>query len=172
MARVFYCHGWAGSSQSDKVAALRASGLEVDAVDIDYRALDLKALSNLAKHADVIVGSSLGGWVAAKLSQMTKVSAVLINPSCNPRQSLVKYNQLTPEQLEQFSPIVTDFETPTVVLLATDDEVIDPAIAQGLFTGKCGVYTVENAGHRFTDHATIVHHVNSLVDSFISHDNC
>ena len=152
---VVYCHGYASSAKTDKVARLKAKHEHVYAWDINVDpeislpALE-KAINDLLvtdMHDDaelVFVGTSLGGWYASVLAERYDARAIVVNPCYNPQVSLAKYG-VSPEILNRYEdmPIARRAE----FVIAADDEVLNfdaikPAMAHALTVSPSG-------GHRF-----------------------
>ena len=70
----------------------------------------------------IFIGTSLGAWYAAELADKYKVKAILINPSYNPRQSLLKY-EIEENIRNKYSPI--KWLNDAIYYIAKNDEVID-----------------------------------------------
>lgn len=130
---IVYFHGYGSSPLSDKVTTLRNSlGVSVFAfpADIDPDIakpliefnIDMMLLDNM--HSDdtvLFVGTSLGGWMAAEMAVKYDVPAIIINPACNPRETLRKYG-VSDTILSKYSPI--KFSKKHRYFFAENDEVI------------------------------------------------
>jgi predicted esterase YcpF (UPF0227 family) len=154
---IVYFHGYGGSPSSGKVDKLEQAGYEVYAwkIDVDPSVsmprLDEKIMNMLTSyiHDDielVFIGTSLGGWYAAKLAETYDCKSILINPSPDPSASLSKYD-ISKEVLARYTPL--NFNRNQTVFIGTEDEVID-------FTGvnfkDAKVIYVGGGDHRFDDH--------------------
>jgi predicted esterase YcpF (UPF0227 family) len=94
---VLYLHGWGSKydPESDKVQALRELG-EVHGVDLDYTqgfepvlVAALKVF--LEKKIDIVVGTSMGGFLASHVGCQAGIPFVACNPALFPKQQLSKY---------------------------------------------------------------------------------
>ena len=98
--KVIYLHGFASSPNSKKVDMLREAGFDVVApiIDIDpgiaepYLIKFIIDICNSQAHDEklVIVGTSLGGFWAARMGRPFDITSILINPAMNPEFSLRK----------------------------------------------------------------------------------
>jgi len=83
-------HGLGGSPTQEKINALRKAGFKniiFNHIDYDYewkldrcRSLFTREVGN-ARRADVILGTSLGGYLAFLLAKLTGKDLIMINPS-------------------------------------------------------------------------------------------
>lgn len=143
---MIYFHGYRSSPLSEKVTALQEIGIQVVAPFIpDSYSVAMKHLTEVVHAATnqknvVLCGTSLGAYWANHFSNAFLIPALLINPSCNPAQTLglTDYPHLVP------TPAVSK-----VVLLARDDEVLDYKVAENLFKPVAKVKIFETGGHRF-----------------------
>lgn len=101
---VVYFHGYGSNPNSEKVDRIHMAlpEYEVYAFDID---IDVdKAYAHLSAKIDevltmvihsncelVFVETSLGGWWASKMAEAYGAKAIIINPSSNPKDSLLKH---------------------------------------------------------------------------------
>jgi predicted esterase YcpF (UPF0227 family) len=157
-----YFHGYNSSANSNKVEQLREAGFETYSWDIDIDPnisipfLDNKImdvlLDNINEEMDLVfIGTSLGAWYAAKLAEhFINVRTILINPSHDPKNSLLKYG--VPESLcEEYTPIV--FNENHEIYIGSEDNVID---FSSVVFSPAKTYLVEGADHRFKEHFNIV----------------
>jgi len=83
MKKIFYLHGLEGNLSEEKLKVLQQFG-EVWGDDIDYRKPQiLKELLQKAIDfkADIIIGSSMGGYIGLMISQVLNVRSLLFNPA-------------------------------------------------------------------------------------------
>lgn len=157
--KIVYFHGYGSSVKSDKVRQLsnlldctvHAFPVDVDpqvAWDELTHYIDMLLLEDM--HVDdqlVFVGTSLGGWVASELGLLYDIPAVVINPSCNPAYSLLKYG-VDSKVRRKYSPI--KFSHKNVYFFAEQDEVIvNSETVHFLQQHDYEVYVVPGASHRF-----------------------
>lgn len=130
---IFYFHGYNSSPQSDKVQRLKAAG-DVYAFDINVDPrisipfLERELISALAGHIHedvkiIFVGTSLGGWYAAKLGQAFGVDQIiLINPAIDPKVSLPVLG-VSAEIADQYDRLI--FSENQNVFIGLQDELLD-----------------------------------------------
>lgn len=105
MILVVYFHGFASSPDTSKVAQLKAAGFKVVApsinIDPDIAEHELTLFIKNELHKDfgqrepsdpiIFVGTSLGGFWAARMAEKFDCPSVLINPAMHPEVSLQQY---------------------------------------------------------------------------------
>jgi predicted esterase YcpF (UPF0227 family) len=94
---ILYIHGWGSSydPDSDKVEALRKLG-DVYGVNLDYtegyEAVLARAVGHVVMHdIHLVVGTSMGGYMASHVGKMMKIPYVACNPALRPAPQLRKY---------------------------------------------------------------------------------
>jgi predicted esterase YcpF (UPF0227 family) len=193
---VVYLHGYTGehgyNANSGKIQAIKkycdANGMEF--VNPRYPDHDPKAshkhLSGIiseVKKKDphpILVGTSLGGYWAHRLSNEHQLPSVLINPAIEPHKSLdrhVNAGRMTPKALKDFEKLNDDHASTSMtkehrhVLLEAGDDVIDPHKTKKLYTGHATVKMFPEGNHMFTRHDEIVKSIDELKHSVSSHSN-
>jgi predicted esterase YcpF (UPF0227 family) len=145
--KVAFFHGLESAPRSFKNECLEEIfGVEnVFAPAMDYRQPEIfDDVLNHLKHnpVDLLIGSSMGGWFAHKLSTLLNIPTLLFNPATNGRS---------------FDPkVYTGRNLPTQhVIIGTQDEVIDPIENSLYFTEQNSERTrfifYEKIGHRIPD---------------------
>lgn len=159
-----YFHGYRSTSQSEKVTQLRRNFEGLLAPDIPVRFAIAEAylesyIQNLLDQGQfpVLVGTSLGGYWATRMSNRFLVPALVINPSCRPATTLSAV-----ELAIEYPDLEVDLGIPRMVLLAKDDEVLDYKLALKLFENKAQVKLFEKGGHRFQEINTITENLLEL----------
>jgi len=164
MLNIFYCHGFASCFDPDKpkVQTLGRLG-PVHGCDIEYtrpaeevlmRTIEKGDLANV----DVIVGTSMGGWLAASLGASLGIPFVAINPAVDPSETLRKYigsgvdfqgqtYNLDAEAVASYWPISTKGQG--LILLDEGDEVIDAHHTQSVLGDHYEVILFPGGDHRF-----------------------
>ena len=154
---VLYFHGYGSSPLTAKVSDLKKSFADVRAPQVPllfdeaFAALSSYIEDIMAEKRDLfIVGTSLGGYWAAMIGARYNIPAVLVNPATDPAKSLSQFNDpaLTADELAKFDKVIKS-RSPRIVLLADDDEVIDPSEAMKLFAENAKVERFPDGGHRF-----------------------
>lgn len=155
-----YFHGYGSSPNSDKVAELRKifPDLEAPLIPLPFKEAEafledwIQTRINSGKYL-MLVGTSLGGYWATRMSERFLLPAVIINPSCQPRLTLSKYAGAP--NVSDYPDLKVTRGIPRVLLLAKDDNVIDYRVAEKLFGNKVNVKVFEKGGHRFNEINTI-----------------
>jgi predicted esterase YcpF (UPF0227 family) len=166
VVNILYVHGFGSKFDfdSEKVQTLQELG-NVYGVNIDYTQPLSKTLA-VCKHAineyeiDLIVGTSMGGYTATMLGQMTNIPFVSINPARNPPVMLRKYlgtnvdhygreYTMTEETLETYTEFPDQVSVNGLVLLDEDDELIDSGLTMRLLRNNYRVFMFPGGNHRF-----------------------
>ena len=93
---IAYLHGYNSYfKENEKVKALKILG-RVVGLDIDYNVdsdvvIDKVCDWAIKENVDLIVGCSMGGWLASHVGASIGVPAVMLNPAISPSSSLKKY---------------------------------------------------------------------------------
>lgn len=137
MINILYIHGYNSSSTSPsvKIAQLENEFKTVYRIAPDYdlgyesalkEVLDfVKQIKSEGSSVDALVGTSMGGYLAADVSQKLVVPYVSINPCIYPSISLEKYG-LDDDVLDSYPAFLVDSVARGLVLLGMQDNVIDP----------------------------------------------
>lgn len=161
---ILYVHGFGSrfDKKSSKIEALSEIG-SVYGIDIDFtNPVDVwikdvvKEISD--KTIDLIVGTSLGGWTAAKVGSIVGIPFVALNPSIEPHESLKKYPKkgvtfygkeytIDDNTINSYHSIAKD--GCGLVLLEAEDEVIDSKVTYELLKNTYEVHMFSGGSHRF-----------------------
>ena len=128
MKKVLYLHGLESKQGGPKVDFL-ADEFIVHAPKIDYKDPTIQNQLDFVMRQfqpDLIIGSSMGGYVADILAQKYGIPAILFNPAVHNRS---------------FEPVIeplvegeqADLQQKKIVVLGKNDEVIPPYMAQIMF---------------------------------------
>lgn len=152
-----YIHGFGGSGKGNKATLFRTHFADaLIAPSLSYvpdLAIDTlkQVVESLLNHTTVtVIGSSLGGYYAAYLSEHYGLKAVLINPSVEPYETLRRvmgsahnyYDESRFEWNEKHIEMLKAYDTaePTphqyLVLLQSGDELLDFRQAESKFEGS------------------------------------
>ena len=145
MKSILYLHGLESSNVCDKVEFLKENN-NVIAPSIDYSdfALEEKLFYIVEKfEPDVIIGSSMGGYVGMMLANKYDIDCVLFNPAIHSRPMEPNLRSLI-------------YDGPkhglnSVVVLGLEDDVIDPSKTEDILEQvefDCEIERVEEMGHR------------------------
>ena len=161
---VVYFHGWKSNNQSEKIKAL-SEKYEVIAPSIpeDFKEAHLAIKHFIDSRRDdwnrmILVGTSLGGYWANRFSNRLGMPAILINPSCIPSVTIgVDYPDL-----------FATSSGPKIVLLARDDDVIDPTIADNMLRDYSQIVWFDDGGHQFNRIDIISKYIDELFNQSIN----
>ena len=137
MKKIVYLHGLESEAGGTKVSFLATKGA-VYAPAMDYKTLDLDEFIYTLGMPDLIIGSSMGGYVADIIGSRLGVDVLLFNPALHNRE-------IDPEY-EYYS---NGYKR--TIVLGTEDNVIDPEVTKNLWSvhGNHAKYDeVEGMGHR------------------------
>lgn len=132
-----YCYGYGSSPKSDKVDRIRAKFPKDQVVaftaDVDPRIavkyvsdsiLDVLLNSPNDPGKLIIIGTSLGGWLASELADQFAATAILLNPASDPAKTLARYG-VKEDILNVYTPISLKNLDRKRFYIDPDDEVID-----------------------------------------------
>ena len=145
MKKIMYLHGLESSNVCDKVDFLKERAI-VLAPSIDYRKSNIEEeLMCMVEsfEPDLIIGSSMGGYVGLMLANYYNIEAIVFNPAIHSRPIEPKL-----ERLEAKDP---RFNFQPLVVLGLEDDVIDPSVSKEIFEDAMfysDIVEVENMGHR------------------------
>ncbi|WP_278349951.1 MULTISPECIES: YqiA/YcfP family alpha/beta fold hydrolase [Marinobacter] len=164
MLKTYYLHGFASRFDitSDKLKTLAKLG-PVYGHDIDYTqgAEDVieDSLDKLMQvNPDLLVGTSMGGWLAGVLGAESGVPFVAINPVTDPAHTLRHWigqgvdhqgqaYQLTDEVVSSYYPFT--HHGSGIVLLDQGDELLPWKDTVGALGDYFPVHSFEGGSHRF-----------------------
>lgn len=145
MKKILYLHGLESSNICSKVDFMREYA-NVLAPSIDYRKPNIEEeLMYMVEsfQPDLIIGSSMGGFVGMLLANHYSVDCLVFNPAIHSRSIEPNLNKLISSDIDlSFIP---------VVVLGLEDEVIDPAKSEDMLEQAdfcCDIERVEGLGHR------------------------
>jgi len=137
MKKIVYLHGLESESGGTKVSFLAEKGM-VYAPKMDYETLDLDEFIYTLGMPDLIIGSSMGGYVADIIGSRLGVDVLLFNPAL--------HNRSIPVNHEYYGETYK-----RTIVLGTEDDVIDPEVTKNLWSvhGNKAIHDeVEGMGHR------------------------
>jgi esterase/lipase len=145
MKKILYLHGLESSNVCDKVEFLKENNI-VLAPSIDYckSNIEEELFYIVEKFSpDLIIGSSMGGFVSMALSNRYDIKCIVFNPAIHSRSIEPKLSSLQQDSINfNFNP---------VVVLGLEDDVIDPSKSEDLLEQmdvECEIERVEGLGHR------------------------
>jgi predicted esterase YcpF (UPF0227 family) len=141
MKKILYLHGLESKQGGEKVEFI-AGECAVYAPAIDYRVEDLHGkIHNIIMHfkPDLIIGSSMGGYVAHEFAKSFNIPAILLNPAIHSRS-------FEPDLDTFILGFDTTFIERQIVLLGKNDRVIDPEITKTML-GDDKRFVIEEGEH-------------------------
>ncbi len=142
-----YLHGLESSNVCDKVDFLKERA-EVLAPSIDYRKSNIEEeLMYMVESfsPDLIIGSSMGGFVGMALANRYNVKCIVFNPAIHSRPIEPNLPSL------QYDDVHFGFNP--VVVLGLEDDVIDPAKSEDMLEQmdfEFEIERIEGLGHRIS----------------------
>ena len=141
MKKIVYLHGLESESGGTKVSFLAEKGM-VYAPNMDYVTLDLSEFIHTLGMPDLIIGSSMGGYVADIIGSQLGVDVLLFNPALHSRSIEFDFDNGVGYGGENYK---------RTIILGTEDNIINPEITKKLWSVK-GNHAhhdeVEGMGHR------------------------
>ena len=141
MKRIVYLHGLESEAGGTKVSFLAEKGT-VYAPKMNYETLDLNEFILTLGMPDLIIGSSMGGYIADIIGSQLGVDVLLFNPA------LSNHNRTV---IKEFNVDYGSQKYKRTIVLGTEDHVIDPEVTKKLWSvyGNHAKYDeVEGMGHR------------------------
>ena len=141
MKKILYLHGLESKQGGEKVGFLAGQAC-VYAPAMDYREEDLhgKVHNMIMKFKpDLIIGSSMGGYVAHEFAQSFNLPAILLNPALHSRS-------FEPDLDTFILSFDTSFHERQIVLLGKNDRVIDPELTKTIL-GDDKRFVIEEGEH-------------------------
>ena len=139
MKKIIYLHGLESEQGGPKVSFLAKMGT-VNAPIMDYETLDLQEFILTLGTPDLIIGSSMGGYVADIIGSQLGVDVLLFNPALHSRKSVFQFNEDYGSQ-----------QYKRTIVLGTEDDIIDPETTKKLWSvygNQAKHDEVEGMGHR------------------------
>lgn len=153
--KVLFLHGLDSSKESTKFEAIDAK--HKYCINVDYRNLNFQTVSEFYQEIidkikpEILVGHSLGGYWALKMSALFQIPAVIANPSLHP-----KFREDYPAIDEQD----LDHAIPQVAYLELGDEILDMCAVEEQLSPYMTIQSVAGGHHRLAH----PQHINQLID--------
>ena len=141
MKKIIYLHGLESEPGGPKVSFLAEKGT-VYAPTMDYETLDLHEFILTLGMPDLIIGSSVGGYVADIIGSILGVDVLLFNPALHSRSIDFDFDNGIPYSGKNYK---------RTIILGTEDDVIDPKITKKLrpyYDNSAKFEEIEGMGHR------------------------
>ena len=161
---ILYIHGFASSfnSASDKIMSLKQLG-DVIGFNIDYTESPHDIRSSMTEAVlkydiDLIVGTSMGGYIAACVSSATGIPFVACNPAINPAETMcyaIGYGfnhdgsgfHLKAETVAMYEPF--DTEACGLILLDEGDDLFSTDETVDALKESYEIVVFDGGSHRF-----------------------
>ena len=143
MKKIVYLHGLESEPGGTKVSFLATKGA-VYAPAMDYETLDLHEFIYTLGMPDLIIGSSMGGYIADIIGSRLGVDVLLFNPALHSRDSDSKNRKI--KNYDYFNNTYK-----RTIILGTEDDVIDPELTKKLwpvYDNSAIFDEIEGMGHR------------------------
>lgn len=161
---IYYCHGFASrfDASSQKIKTLRQLG-PVCGDDLDYTKPADETIQRsidrlISTDVDIIVGTSMGGWLASIVGARLGIPFVAINPAIEPSQTLRahvgKGVDFQGKEYELMASVVSGYGSLAqggcgLILLDEGDDVIDWRKTRAAFHEHYSVVSFPGGSHRF-----------------------
>ena len=139
MKKIIYLHGLESEAGGPKVSFLAEKGM-VYAPAMNYESLNLHEFILTLGMPDLIIGSSMGGYVADVIGSRLGVDVLLFNPALHNRTVIKEFNEDYGSQPYK-----------RTIVLGTEDHVINPEVTKSLWSVHDNVTIhdeIEGMGHR------------------------
>jgi len=143
VSKILFLHGLDSSRESTKFHAINAK--RKYCINVDYRNLNFQTVADFYDEIiekikpDIIVGHSLGGYWALKMSRAHQIPCVIANPSLQPNFR-EDYPAICDEDL--------DHDIPQLAYLELGDEILDMHAAQEQLEDYMQIQALEGGHHR------------------------
>jgi predicted esterase YcpF (UPF0227 family) len=162
---ILYIHGFGSKFDPthEKIVQLETLGTVIG-VDVDYcrsyhDAIDTVRSAIVDRHVDLIVGTSMGGYLAAAIGAESGIPFVALNPATSPKISLRKWegnftdysgkqHHLVRTVIDGYPDIATDGAG--LVIVESGDEVIGAFDTVEALSEHYRVEMFAGGSHRFT----------------------
>ncbi len=137
MKKILYLHGLESEPGGAKVSFLATKGA-VYAPAMDYETLDLNEFILTLGMPDLIIGSSMGGYVADIIGSRLGVDVLLFNPALHSRRIDPEYQYYGNTYKR-------------TIVLGTEDDIVNPETTKKLWSVHSNIAIhdeVEGMGHR------------------------
>jgi len=179
MSKILYLHGFGSCGEGNKSTELKKYFGTNNILSPNLPPSPTVALSEIevllqSENIELIIGSSLGGFYATHLAEKYHLKAVLLNPSTQPWETLSSHvgfqkrfcdDEIFEFKLVYLEALKTLEKIPQkgtyLVLLQSDDEVLDYTKAQSLYN-KHKIIVEYGGNHRFEN----INEYMSMIEKF------
>lgn len=156
---IVYFHGYNSSPETEKVKILKEAfpddyvycfQANVDP-EIAQKTIEEKIDSALLDHMHedlqvIFIGTSLGGWLAAKFGNVYEVKTILINPVYDPKESLKKY-EVAEDIRNKYTQLKIDPKA--IYFVSENDEFLDHSILLEKTKNMNNCFSDKFSDHRY-----------------------
>lgn len=161
-SKILFLHGLDSSKASTKFHAIDAE--KKYCIEVDYRNLNFKTVENFyhdtieAIKPDLLIGHSLGGYWALKMSQFHRIPTIIANPSLSP-DFRTDYPAIDEQDLEH--------DIPQIAYIELGDEILDMYAATSLLETYMQIDAVEGGHHRLAQPENLNRLIEYMEQTFI-----
>ena len=163
--KILYLHGYGSKFDPDstKIGVLKTLG-QVSGPNLDYGEGQQAVFDAVLAFVDndrydLVVGTSMGGWLASHVCRLLQVPFVALNPAITPSRTLKKYIGQTINYVghdcridEEAVMSYADFYTRGgcgYILCEAGDEVLDARTTLDYLSAYYGTKLIDGGSHRF-----------------------
>ena len=160
--KILFLHGLDSSKDSTKFAAIEAP--KKYCIDVDYRNLNYATVQQFYRESistiqpDLLIGHSLGGYWALKMSLEHRIPAIIANPSLHP-DFRTDYPCITDVDL--------DHDIPQMAYLELGDEILDMHQAIELLDPYMQISVVQGGHHRLAQPQNLNLMIDDMLKTFM-----
>ena len=162
MSKILFLHGLDSSRESTKFHAIDV--VHKYCIDVDYRNLSYSSVAEFYHEMietikpDILVGHSLGGYWALKMSQFHRIPTIIANPSLSP-DFRTDYPAIDEQDLEH--------DIPQIAYIELGDEILDMYAATTLLETYMQIDAVEGGHHRLAQPENLNRLIEYMEQTFI-----
>ena len=176
--KILYVHGFGSyyDRSKSKVQTLQSLGVVIG-VNLDYCEgfeANFDKVCEAVSGCDLIVGTSMGGYMASHVGAACGIPFVALNPAVSPRVSLMKHvgsfvdyggnNKVLSEAVVANYPDIKTTNGCGLVLLEADDDIIDPKATKALLDPVYDVRLYEGGSHHFDSLPMVLDEIVAFVE--------
>ncbi|RKG40060.1 YqiA/YcfP family alpha/beta fold hydrolase [Acinetobacter rongchengensis] len=162
-SKILFLHGLDSSKESTKFHAIDAE--KKYCIEVDYRNLNFKTVEDFYHDTidkikpDLLIGHSLGGYWALRMSQSHRIPTIIANPSLSP-DFRADYPAINEHDLEH--------DIPQIAYIELGDEILDMYAATSLLETYMQIDAVEGGHHRLAQPENLNRLIEYMEQTFIS----
>lgn len=161
-SKILFLHGLDSSKESTKFHAIDAE--KKYCIEVDYRNLNFKTVERFYHDTiekikpDLLIGHSLGGYWALRMSQFHRIPTIIANPSLSP-DFRTDYPAINEHDLEH--------DIPQIAYIELGDEILDMYAATALLETYMQIDAVEGGHHRLAQPENLNRLIEYMEQTFI-----